>query len=209
MTTKTKLRPCRIAVCLCCITACTTACVSADDPLDIQDGVVENCYQDATTITVPATYDGESVTSIGEAAFQDCQSLTDLTLDAEIVTIGDYAFQNCSALTEITLPDSVTTIGEEAFAGCTSLESITLSENLTTISENAFESCVQLTEIAIPESVTSIAVYAFYTCENLTTVYYAGTEEAWEALDLDLYTFPATCTIVYESDGVTEATATT
>lgn len=188
----------------------TAACsADEDDPtVEIEDGVVIDCDEDATEIIIPATYDGEDVTEIGEAAFQDCDALTELSISADLVTIGDEAFQNCSALTELTLPDSVTTIGAEAFSGCTSLASLTLSEDLTTIGTRAFEDCTALTELTMPSNVTSMENVSLYTCENLTTLYYAGTEEEWDALDAasSYILLPDDCEVVFleEEETTTE-----
>ena len=43
-----------------------------------------------------------------------------------VTTIGDDAFEGCDALESVTIPDSVTKIGEYAFHDCTSLTSITI-----------------------------------------------------------------------------------
>ena len=40
-----------------------------------------------------------------------------------VTTIGDRAFQSCTGLTEITIPNSVTSIGFGAFGGCSGLTS--------------------------------------------------------------------------------------
>lgn len=59
-----------------------------------------------------------------------------------VTTIGDHAFEGCSSLKSIVIPNSVTTIEECAFKGCTALQSIYLQvkdiKNLD-ISESAFE----------------------------------------------------------------------
>ncbi len=43
-----------------------------------------------------------------------------------VTTIGNEAFEGCDALESVTIPDSVTKIGEYAFYDCTSLTSITI-----------------------------------------------------------------------------------
>ena len=60
------------------------------------------------------------VTSIGNGAFTDCNSLTSITIPDGVTSIGNGAFANCSSLTSIVIPDSVKSIGTYAFAGCDS-----------------------------------------------------------------------------------------
>ena len=49
-------------------------------------------------------------------------------------------FQDCASLTSVTLPDDAKTIGLYAFAGTTALEGIDL-KNVETISDYAFSGC--------------------------------------------------------------------
>ena len=65
----------------------------------------------------------DSVTTIGDYAFADCDSLTSVTFPDGVTTIGWYAFDDCSALVSVTIPNTVMTI-ENAFIGCTSLTDI-------------------------------------------------------------------------------------
>ena len=60
-------------------------------------------------------YHPNSVTSIGNYAFYQCASLTNVTIPTSITNIEDYAFANCTSLTSITIPNSVTSIGNNAF----------------------------------------------------------------------------------------------
>ena len=96
--------------------------------------------------------------------------ITNLIIPNSVTSIGDYAFEYCSGLTSITIPNSVTSIGEEAFSGCSKLTSVTIPNSVTSIGEEAFEFCSGLTSVTIPNSVTSIEYAAFYGCSGLTSV---------------------------------------
>ena len=87
-----------------------------------------------------------------------------------VTSIGESAFESCDALTSITIPNSVTSIGNSAFSGCNKLTSITIPNSVTSIGGSAFERCYALTSITIPNSVTSIGMYAFCNYDALTSV---------------------------------------
>ena len=65
-----------------------------------------------------------SVTKIGNHAFDECTGLTSITIPNSVTSIGDYAFYYCSGLTSITIPNSVTEIGIYVFRGCSGLTRI-------------------------------------------------------------------------------------
>ena len=126
----------------------------------------------------------DSVTSIGQHAFNGCRSLTSVTIPDGVTSIGAYAFSECSSLTSVTIPDSVTSIGGIAFGNCKSLTSVTIPDSVTSIGGGAFQGCISLTSVTIPDSVTSIGDGAFASCTSLTDVYYAGSEAQWKAISI-------------------------
>jgi len=121
-------------------------------------------------LTIPATIEGKTVTSIGEDAFWGCSRLTSITIPDSVTSIGKYAFSRCTSLTSITIPDGVTSVGYGAFAHCHSLTSITIPDSVTSIGDAAFSTCLRLTSITIPDSVTSIGNVAFLFCKSLTSI---------------------------------------
>ncbi len=123
-----------------------------------------------TTVTIPYMINGTTVTSIGNAIFKDCTSLTSVTIPNSVTSIASNAFSYCTSLTSITLPNSVTSIGTSAFYGCISLTSITLPNSVTSIGTSAFNGCMLLTSITLPNSVTSIGTSVFQDCESLTSI---------------------------------------
>ena len=127
----------------------------------IGDGAFNWC-ESLESITIP-----DSVTSIGEGAFCCCAKLTSITIPDGVKSIGNHAFAGCSALESITIPDSVLNIGDSAFAECTALESITIPGSVLSIGYSAFEECTALKNITIPGSVLSIGDNAFKECTAL------------------------------------------
>lgn len=134
------------------------------DVTQIGDHAFENCTT-LTGITIP-----ESVTSIGNYAFQNCASLTSITIPETVTSIGEGAFSGCKNLSDITIPDSVTDLGDNAFSGCKGLTSIVIPYGVTKIDDGAFAECSELVSVTIPETVTSIGESAFESCFKLTDV---------------------------------------
>ena len=75
-------------------------------------------------------------------------------------------FQDCASLTSVTLPDEAKTIGLYAFAGTTALEGIDL-KNVETISDYAFSGC-GIKKLVFPEKLRKVGGRAFSKNEALT-----------------------------------------
>ena len=122
-----------------------------------------------------------SVKEIGQKAFINCNTLTELSLPDSVVIIGDEAFKDCSSLTSITISKSVTKIGRDAFLGCSALESIVIEEGNTRYDSRnncnaiiayysyATELVLGCKNSTIPDGVTSITDKAFMGCK-LTSI---------------------------------------
>ena len=123
-----------------------------------------------TGTTIPESYRGHAVTSIGKSAFEECFSMKSIAIPDSVTSIGVCAFRRCSSLKSITIPSSVTSIAHDAFSCCKSLKSITIPSSVTSIGDWAFRNCSSLESIAIPGSVTKIGEYAFFACSSLTSI---------------------------------------
>ena len=110
----------------------------------------------------------DGLKKIGSFAFRSCESLQDIAIPKSVTEIGKYAFDSCSKLTDIQLPDGLKKIGNYAF-NSTSLESITIPQNITEINEGTFWMCEKLKSITIPQAVTEIGSNAFGYC-NITKI---------------------------------------
>ncbi len=127
-----------------------------------------------TELTLPAGYNGSNY-EIYKYAFEDCTSLTSITIPDSVKSIGAYAFADCSSLESVTIGNGVESIDVGAFYYCTSLESITIPDSVESIGHYAFYKCTSLTSITIPDSVTSIGEGAFYECSSLESITFEDT----------------------------------
>lgn len=105
----------------------TEIIVSPDHPyLETTEGVLFNksdkcliCYPCAFT---SETYEiPEGTLSIGNYAFNSCNSLKSVVFPDSLTSIGKGVFFTCSSLTSISIPNSVTSIDSGVFYGCDSL----------------------------------------------------------------------------------------
>ena len=174
---------------------------------DKSTGTIKHCDQSVTDAIIPETIDETQVTSIGERAFFSCGSLESIELPDSVTSIGVEAFHSCENLEDIEIPNSVVSIGHSAFAWCRSIESIKvpdgvtslenwlfygcesltrieISSGVTSIGGASFSYCKGLTRIDIPDSVTSIGAGAFANCEELSDVYYSGSEDEWNEIEI-------------------------
>ena len=121
-------------------------------------------------VTIPSTVQGYSVTAIGGKAFEDCRSMTSLTIPNSVRTIGPSACSSCYSLVSVIMPDSLKYIRDYTFSSCSSLTSITLPNNIMTIGNYAFQYCSSLSSINLPNTVEFIRSQAFYRCSALTFI---------------------------------------
>ena len=123
------------------------------------------CRSKKTNYIIP-----DSVTTIEDEAFIECESLINIKLPNSVTSIGNYAFMECRYLTSINIPNSVTSIREGTFNSCHSLTSINIPNSVTNIGDGAFINCISLICINIPYGVTNIGNRAFVGCDSLTSI---------------------------------------
>ena len=165
-----------------------------------------------TEITLPEDYNGENY-AVGESVFKNKTNITKITIPNSVTSIGNYAFNGCTSLKELRIEDGTENLslgynyyssyhssystGEGLFYDCpletlylgrnlsyntdyrygyspfynrSALTSITISNSVTSIVNYAFSGCSGLISIEIPNSVTSIGESAFRDCSGLTSI---------------------------------------
>ena len=127
------------------------------------------------------------VTHIGSQAFQYMSRLKTVELPESVTSIGEAAFYKCGDLGFVRLPGGLKELETSVFDHCTSLKKVSLPEGMEEIGSAAFNCCSALEEIVIPASVLEIEDSAFNACRSLKTVYYTGSRQQWERIEVEGY----------------------
>ena len=179
------------------------------EALDIRNEAFAGC-------SIETLYLGRDIPNL---SYIDKSKLSNLTIGGGVTTIGDSAFNGCNSLASVAIPGSVTSIGDSAFSDCSSLDdliiedgkeilnfgtlpfensplktvylgrnlkfptysgnspfystqitNLTISDAVTSIETNSFSGCNSLKSVTIPESVTTIGDSAFSGCSSLASV---------------------------------------
>jgi hypothetical protein len=102
------------------------------------------------TVTIPTNINGLTVAGIGngESPVVSSTGLTNLAIPSTVLTIANYAFDDCTSLTNISLTNGLTSIGALAFLH-TSMTNVTIPSSVSGIGVQAFSDCKGLTAITV------------------------------------------------------------
>lgn len=122
-----------------------------------------------SSIVVPASFDGKTVTEIFRGAFIEVKDVLErVELPDTIRRIGWDAFKDCKKLREVNLPDTLTEIDASAFENCEMLSDVVLPSSLTHLNRLAFRNCKSLKQITLPCSIGWEEIFAYSGLESLT-----------------------------------------
>jgi hypothetical protein len=162
----------------------------------IGDNAFENCVG-LTNILLP-----NSVTSIGMNAFHYCINLTNINIPNGVTALNAFVFSDCAKLPTVVLPATLTGIGWGAFEYCSSLKTLIIPNNVTLIGNSAFGYCTSLTSLKIPSKVTSIGNQAFRDCTGMKELFVRVANPANTSLGYNVfYNFPTNFCILYIPKG--------
>lgn len=106
---------------------------------------ISSCDRSASSVEIPSSIEGVPVTVIGPSAFQGC-SLTSVTIPDSVTEIGNYAFNMCTSLTSVTFPSSVKKVGIRAFEFCSKLTEVNFPDTLIEMNSFVFDSTPWIAE---------------------------------------------------------------
>ena len=108
-------------------------------------------YAFQTCVNLKSIVIPETVEYIEYAAFDNCRSLSEVSISSNVSSIGDYAFQRCVSLPSLIIPASVNIIGDGAFYGCSNLKSIIFKSCDFKCGKDILTECGSLQTIIIPQ----------------------------------------------------------
>lgn len=163
----------------------------------------------------------EKVTSIGRMAFAGCDNLITVTIPKSVINIESAAFSLNDKLESITVAldnEKYCSIDGNLFSedkteliqyciGKTDSEYV-VPNTVKILDEYSFSYSKNLTKLTIPKSVTNIKKNAFSVSGYLKDVYYEGTDEEWDLIEIESNntslhdaTFYCKYKITYDSNG--------
>lgn len=141
---------------------------------------------DAVNIVIPKKIQGKTVAYIGNQVFLGTD-IESLEIPDTVVSIGEEAFSNCEKLKTVKLGNSVEIIGDKAFLSCKELNEINIPASVKTIGNGAFSCCYALRGFNLGEGAQFTFDDGILYNKDKTVALWVDT-----AKNLSNYTYPAT-----------------
>ncbi|MCR5158819.1 MAG: leucine-rich repeat protein, partial [Prevotella sp.] len=162
----------------------------------------EQCYSvigyegSQTDLTLPETYNGKTVVSVGARAFKG-SNITSVVIPDSYTTIGTEAFADCSELSSLTIGDYVTSAYDGWLNGCNNLQTINTGSNIIyqsvdnalyyrrSLDNKTLICCTRAFKgtLTLPADVDQIVAGAFQCCDDLTVVDLRATTTDWGTVE--------------------------
>lgn len=131
------------------------------------------------TYYVPST-----MTEVGESAFENCKVYCYNDDEKIKVQLGTFFFRHMRKIGKNAFKDSslsivkyeINKIDDDTYVPC--------SSGIEEFEEGAFQNLDDITRIIIPKTLKKIGLNCFYDCDNLKEVFYEGTKEEYEKIEI-------------------------
>ena len=96
---------------------------------------------------------GDNVSTLGDGAFSGCKNVIEAIITGtDNLAIGNRVFQDCESMTSISINnENLATIPSNFASGCKKIIKLDLPNSLKEINSSAFQNCIGLTSISLPK----------------------------------------------------------
>lgn len=146
-------------------------------------GFTDNAFEaihelHARKIIIPST-----VRSIGKESFMNIAQVH-IEFEGPVSVLNVSSFEECRTLEILKLNTGITSIPYRCFFECEKLITSDIPEGVTLIEENAYASCKALQTVVLPSTLKTIEDSAFLDCSTLVAVFFRGTEEQFDEVEI-------------------------
>lgn len=125
------------------------------------------------------------VTAINPKSFANAKHLKVIIIPSGVESIGDFAFEGCDSLSSVVFPGNPVSFGQGVFFKCTAVSDVTIGSDWKTIDFTMFRWSDNLTKISIPAKVEK--VQGVKRLKGLTEISVDPNNEKFAAYDGMLY----------------------
>lgn len=118
---------------------------------------------DAAEVVIPDTYLGRPVTVIFDCLFRGHAEIERVRIPDTVTDIGEFAFDGCAGLRELKLPAALCNVWQYAFVR-SGLETVELPAGVRNIPPFAFKDCRALRRVVCNPGLKKIYPWAFQGC---------------------------------------------
>lgn len=126
----------------------------------------------------------KTVRSVGVESFTNISEVH-IEFEGALSSLGVSSFEQCINVNLIRLAEGLTSIPYRCFFNCEKLLTSDIPEGVTLIEENAYASCKAMQTVVLPSTLEKIEDSAFIDCSELAVLFFKGTEEQFDAIEIN------------------------
>ena len=171
------------------------------DVSELEDDSLECLFSDKIYMINP-DISNWNIKSIPNRFFDSNKKIKEFTISDSVTSIGDWAFWDCNNMSKTKYTGDIAgwcninfktghsnpmSCSHNLYINDVEVKNLVIPNSVTSIGNYAFYKCLSLNSVTIPNSVTSIGEWAFASCRCLTKTNYTGDIAGWCGINFGNY----------------------